>query len=190
MSGTVTRLDARPGDAELVGRARQGDRAALEALFRRHASMAQGVAFRLLGRDSDLEDVVHEAFMTAFSRLDRLERPESFGGWLATIVTGTVLDTIRRRRFLSRLGILGIEPIQLEKIAAPTAPPDVVAELRAVYGIVDRLPAEERVVLVLRRVEQLKLEEIAERTGLSLATVKRKLQKAEAALEARLGGAK
>lgn len=190
MSGTVTRLDARPSDADLVSRARVGDRSAMEALFRRHAAMAQGVAFRLLGRDSDLEDVVHEAFMTAFARLDRLERAESFPGWLATIVTGTVIDMIRRRRFLSRLGILGVEPIQLERIASPSAPPDVISELRAVYGLIDRLPTEERVVLVLRRVEQLKLEEIAERTGLSLATVKRKLAKAETALEARMGEAR
>jgi RNA polymerase sigma-70 factor (ECF subfamily) len=187
MSATVTRLDTRPGDAELVARAREGDRAAMESLFRRHTAMAQGVAFRLLGRDSDLEDVVHEAFMTAFGRLHRLERGEAFSAWLATIVTGTVIDTIRRRRVLARLGILGIEPVQLEHLTAPTAPPDVVAELRAVYALIDRLPTEERVVLVLRRVEQLTLEEIAGRTGWSLATVKRKLARAEAAMNHRLG---
>ncbi|RYE90472.1 MAG: RNA polymerase sigma factor [Myxococcales bacterium] len=186
MAGTVIRLDARTGDAELVRQARQGDRGALEALFRRHAGQAQGVAFRLLGRDSDLEDVVHEAFMTAFARLDRLDQGESFGPWLATIVTGKAIDTIRRRRVLARLGLLGLDPVPLELIVSPHAPADIVAELRAVYTLIDRLPTAERVVLVLRRVEQLTLDEIAGRTGWSLATVKRKLTRAEQALQASL----
>ncbi len=187
MAGAVIRLEARPGDDELVARSRDGDRLAMETLFRRHAAHAQGVAFRLLGRDADLEDVVHEAFLTAFARLARLERGASFAPWLATIVTGKAIDMIRRRRVLSRLGLLGVEPVALERIVAPQAPPDVVAELRAVYAVLDSLPTVERVVLVLRRVEQLSLDEVAARTGWSLATVKRKLAKAENALEKSMG---
>jgi RNA polymerase sigma-70 factor (ECF subfamily) len=67
-------------------------------------------------------------------------------------------------------------------MVSPTAPPDIVLELRGVYKILDKLPADDRVILILRRVEELTLEEIAERTGWSLATVKRRLARAELAL--------
>ena len=71
-------------------------------------------------------------------------------------------------------------------MVAPGTPPDVAAELRALYSILEQLPAEARVALVLRRVEGLTLPEIAEQMHLSLATVKRRIQAAEALLEQRL----
>lgn len=179
MTGTVVRLEAQLTDSELVLRARSGDMGAKEMLFRRHVAMASGLAFRLLGRDADIEDVVQDSFVVAFTSLDKLERLQAFASWLASIVTGTAISLIRRRRLLSRLGFVRVDPVLVENIVSADAPADVTAELRAVYRIVDRLPAEERVVLVLRRVEQLALDEIAEQTGWSLATVKRKLARAD-----------
>jgi RNA polymerase sigma-70 factor, ECF subfamily len=93
---------------------------------------------------------------------------------------------IRRRRLLRRLGFRGPDPIALERVVAASAPPDIAAELRAIYGVIDGFPTDERVTVLLRRVEQLSLEEIAERTNVSLATVKRRLRRAETRLE-RLG---
>jgi RNA polymerase sigma-70 factor (ECF subfamily) len=66
---------------------------------------------------------------------------------------------------------------------SPEAPVDVAVELRHVYSLVEKLPAEERVALVLRRVEGMELLEIADEMKLSLATVKRRLAAAEARLE-------
>ena len=126
---------------------------------------------------------MQESFASAFASLGKLDDPRAFVAWLSAIVTTTAIATIRRRRLLARLGLVHVEPVQLESLIAPSAPPDVVAELRAVYRVVDALPAQERAVLILRRVEQLPLEEIASQTKLSLATVKRRLVHAEALLE-------
>jgi RNA polymerase sigma-70 factor (ECF subfamily) len=183
MNEKVTRLDARPTDAVLVASALEGEASAKEALFRRHVPMVSGLAFRLLGRDAELEDVVQESFTVAFASLHKLTRPQAFASWLASIVTGTTIATIRRRRLLSRFGLLRREPVQLETLIARTAPPDVAAELAAVYRVIDKLPTKERVVLVLRRVEELSVAEIAEQTGWSLAAVKRRLARAESMLE-------
>ena len=69
-------------------------------------------------------------------------------------------------------------------VEAPAiAPPDVATELRAVYGLLEKLPVEERIALVLRRVERLEIPEIAEQMGLSVSTVKRRLNAAEERLE-------
>jgi RNA polymerase sigma-70 factor (ECF subfamily) len=184
MPEPVTILPARRSDAALVTAARDGDEEAKEALFRRHVGMASGLAFRLLGRDAELEDIVQESFTVAFGAMDKLDRPQAFAAWLSSIVTRTTIATIRRRRILARLGFVRGDPTQLETIVAPSAPPDVAAELSAVYRLVATLPVKERVVLVLRRVEELSLQEIVEQTGWSLAAVKRALARAEKRLNA------
>jgi RNA polymerase sigma-70 factor, ECF subfamily len=175
----VARLDARPTDESLVAAARAGVEEAKAELFRRHVRAASDMAYRLLGRDGEVEDVVQDGFVIAFSTLGSLADPRVFRAWLGAIVTRRAIAVIRRRRLLSRLGFVRAEPLQMENVIARDAPPDVVAELTAVYRSLDALPATERVVLVLRRIEQLPLDAIAERTGLSLATVKRRLQRAE-----------
>jgi RNA polymerase sigma-70 factor (ECF subfamily) len=163
---------------------------AKEALFHRYATMAHGIAYRLLGHDRDLEDIVQESFTMAFASLRRLERTQAFASWFSTIVTGVAIKAIRERRLLARLGFVRGTPVQLESLISPTAPPDVAAELRAVYALIDALPTAERVVLVLRRVDQLSVEEIVERTGMPLGTVKRKLAAATARLEESTGRSK
>ena len=78
-----------------------------------------------------------------------------------------------------RLGLRSAKPIDADEVIAKTAPPDVAAELRGVYALLERLPIEERIALVLRRVERLEIPEIAEHMGLSISTVKRRLHAAE-----------
>jgi RNA polymerase sigma-70 factor, ECF subfamily len=169
-------------DASLVQSALAGEEWAREALFRRHARLAFGLAFRLLPRDVDADDIVQDAFLYALGHLDRLSNPQAFQAWLSSIVVRTAGKRLRRRRLQQRLGLLSHEPVDADRIISAAAPPDVVAELRAVYARLDALPAEERVALVLRRVERLEVPEIAERMQLSPSTVKRRLKAAEARL--------
>jgi RNA polymerase sigma-70 factor (ECF subfamily) len=69
--------------------------------------------------------------------------------------------------------------VDVEALVSSTAPADVTAEIRHLYGRLTEFPSEERVALVLRRVEGLELTEIAAQMGLSLATVKRRIASAE-----------
>jgi RNA polymerase sigma-70 factor (ECF subfamily) len=179
----LVRLDDRPTDGQLVERARGGDLDAKKQLFQRYVPVAGALTFRLTGSHTDLEDIVQDSFIYAFDHLQLLERPQAFRAWLTQIVTGTAITVLRRRRMLNRLGLLRREPFRIESVLANSAPPDVVAELRAVYAVIDRFPPDERVALILRRFEQLSLEQIAEQMGLSLATVKRRLARAEQRLQ-------
>ena len=174
-----TRSGSGPSDAALVVSARSGEMWAKEALFRRHAQMANGLAFRLMGREQDVDDLVQEAFTQALTGLARLENPQAFQSWLCGILVRTAYKTLRRRRLLSRLGFQTIDPIELEAIAHRDAPPDVVRELKEIYARIEKLPPDLRVALVLRRVEGMRHEEIAQATETSIATVKRKIAKAE-----------
>ena len=182
-----SRSGAGPSDAVLVLAARAGEDWAREALFRRHAPMVNGLAYRVMGRDEDVDDLVQDSFVQALRGLDRLAEPQAFAAWLGSIVVRTASKVLRRRKLLRRLGLRSNEPpIDTDSLLGRGTPPDAAVELRAVYALVDALPVEQRVALVLRRVEGLGLEEIAAAMKLSLATVKRRLADAEAALESKM----
>jgi len=179
----ATRSSVGPTDAALVLAARAGEEWAREALFRRYARLALGLAYRIFPYDADTDDLVQDSFLYAFERLDRLSNPQAFQAWLSSIVVRTAGKRLRRWKLQVRLGLRSPKPIDADEVISRAAPPDVAAELRAVYGLLERLPAEERVALVLRRVERLEISEIAQQMGLSVSTVKRRLAAAEARLE-------
>ena len=182
-SSPTTRSGAGPTDAALVVAARAGESWAQEALFRRHARMALGLAHRLLPQDDEVDDLVQDCFVSALKRLSSLDNPQAFAAWLGSIVVRAVSKRLRRRRLLSRLGLRVPEELDADAIAAVSVPPDVAVELRRVYAVVAQLPAQARVALVLRRVDGLEMPEIARRMGIGLSTVKRRLKLAEETLE-------
>jgi RNA polymerase sigma-70 factor (ECF subfamily) len=142
--------------------------------------MVTGMAFRLLGRDEEVDDLVQDSFVEALRSLHRLQAPQAFASWLASIVVRTSSKVIRRRRLLTRLGLRrGDAGVDVDAVVSPSAPPDVAAELRGLYARIEALPAKERVALVLRRVEGLAIDEIAALTGASPATVKRRVADGE-----------
>lgn len=181
--GAASRSRAGPSDAALVIAARARERWACEALFRRYAPMANGMALRLMGRDADLDDLVQDSFASALRSLGRLENPNAFASWFGAIVVRTACKVLRRRRLARRLGLRHPESIDVDALVSREAPPDVMAELRTIYTVVQDLPANVRVPLILRRVEEYSLDEIAQLMGASLATVKRRVAEGEELLE-------
>jgi RNA polymerase sigma-70 factor (ECF subfamily) len=161
-------------DAELVLRARDGDRRAVEAIYRRHVRYVAGMVRRLVGRQGDAEDLVQEAFVVALSGLEGLREPEALKGWIAQIAVSLVRRRFRRQRLLRALRLdAGADERVLEALASADASPEVRAELAALDRVLARLPADQRVAWVLRRVEGESLEEVARLCRRSLATVKR-----------------
>jgi RNA polymerase sigma-70 factor (ECF subfamily) len=183
VKGAGSRSGAGPSDAALVVAARAAEPWAREALFRRYSPMASGLALRLMGRDADLDDLVQDSFVAALRGLDRLKDPRAFAAWLGSIVVQTAHKVLRRRRLARRLGLYRPEPIDVDALVARDAPPDAMAELRALYRLLDDLPVRVRLPLVLRRVEGHSLDEVAQRMGCSLATVKRAIAEGERRLE-------
>jgi len=150
--------------------------------------MAYGMAIRLTGRSVSVDDLVQESFVRALRSLDKLKDPQSFARWLGTIVVHTASKMRRHERVLTKFGFSKSEPVDLDQIVSRAAPPDVSLELRAIYGLLEVLPVEQHMALVLRRVEGLGLSEIAEQMSLSVATVKRRLALAEKHLDMATNG--
>lgn len=189
VSGTATRSGAGPSDAVLVLAVRAGEAWAHEALFRRHVALVNGLAYRLLGRSADAEDLVQDSFTEAFRGLGRLEDPQAFAKWLGSIVVRTASKRIRRQRLMARLGLRRRSaPIDVDTVASAVASPELAAELRAIYEKLELLPTEQRVAFTLRRIEQMPLADVAATMALSFATIKRRVAAAEAALGLSEGG--
>jgi RNA polymerase sigma-70 factor (ECF subfamily) len=175
----TTRSGAGPSDAALVVAARAGEGWAQEALFVRHGRMVLGLSHRVLAGREEADDLAQDAFVYALTHLDSLQNPQAFASWIATIVVRTASKRLRSRRLLTRLGLRRSEPVDVEALISPAAPADAAAELRHLYRKLADFPGEERVALVLRRVDGMELTEVAEHMGLSLATVKRRIASAE-----------
>jgi len=182
-----TKSGAGPTDAALVVAARAGESWAQEALFVRHGKFVLGLSQRLLVHSDEAEDLAQDAFVQAFTRLGTLKNPQAFAAWLGSIVVHTAHKRLRRRKLLTRLGMRNPQPIDPDAVVSPNAPADVAADLRRLYAVLESLSAEERIAIVLRRVEGLELTEVAERMRLSLATIKRRLSSAEQRLASQRG---
>jgi RNA polymerase sigma-70 factor (ECF subfamily) len=102
---------------------------------------------------------------------------------LSAIVTRTAHKRLRTRRLRRRLGLLPTsESTSVIDAIASDANSETRAQLAEIYAVLERLPAQARIALVLRRVEGMNIEEIAQLMGISIATVKRRLQRAEKAV--------
>jgi len=172
---------ADPGidDERLVARARKGDLLAFELLYRRHSGFALNLAVRIQGSAIDAEDVVHDAFLKANERLAELRETSAFRAWLGSIVVRLVRTRLRRKRLLRSLGLANAEPIELDAIASPNADPESRVLLAQVYSLLQTLPADQRIAWTLRYVDHHRLEVVAKLVDCSLATVKRRILRAQ-----------
>jgi len=167
-----------------VQAARRGDRAAFGALYERHVRLVHGV---LLARAAayDVDDLVQEAFVTAWRRLGELREAGSFAAWVVAIARNVSVD--HHRKSLRVLGPKDAMPVDREIPSA--AAPDAPAEARAALDAIRELPVAYRETLVLRLVEGLTGPEIAERAGLDHGSVRVNLHRGMKLLRERLLGA-
>jgi RNA polymerase sigma-70 factor (ECF subfamily) len=167
--------DEEDGDETLVGRARRADGDAFESLYRRHAEFAFNLAVRIQGSATDVEDVVHDAFLKAQERLTDLRDSAAFRPWLGSIVVRLVRTRLRRRKLLGALGLTNPDPVEIDSLAAPDADPEARALLAQVYALLQTLAPDDRIAWTLRYVERHRLETVAVMMDCSLATAKRRI---------------
>jgi RNA polymerase sigma-70 factor (ECF subfamily) len=167
----------RPGNAEddaAVEALRRREPAAVGAFFDRHSAHVERLLRSVLGPDVDIPDLVQQTFLEALSSLPGFRSGAgSLVPWLNRIAVYTARRHIRRRRVRRWLSFAA--PGELPEQASAAADPAVQAALARTYVLLARLPADERIVFSLRFIEDLELTEAAEAMGISLATVKRRL---------------
>ncbi|MBI5548540.1 MAG: sigma-70 family RNA polymerase sigma factor [Deltaproteobacteria bacterium] len=181
-------------DRELVERARQRDVAAFEELVARYRSKVYGLAVRMMQDPSDAEEVMQESFLSAWQNLPSFRGESAFGSWLYRICANFCLMRLRRKkvetteaeaqlpepRFDSEGSLLSHPSYDWSRGTEEKALDN---ELRvAIETATDSLPAEHRTVFLLKDIEGLSYEEIAETLGTTVPAVKSRLHRARLAL--------
>ena len=173
-------------DATLARAGLAGQAWAHHEIWYRFAPMVFALLRRSLGARHDPEDLLQEVFLRVFGRLSTLAEPSALRSFIYSFALRVVSEEMRRHRIRSRLGAIFLRPV-----AEPSVP-HVDFESREllsrVQGVLDGMNARHRAVFVLRRLESMELAEIASHLNLSLATVKRDLDKANTHLARAIEG--
>ena len=156
----------------------------IEDLYKRFAPYVAAIASRILGRESEVDDVVQDVFMAALSGLKKRDQLLQAKSWFATV---TVRSSMRKLRVRSLWNVFDLaEPPQYERLSDQAAGPEERRMIAAVYRALDKVSAKERVAWVLRHVQGESLEETAVLCECSLATAKRRIAAAHAVVKQRL----
>jgi len=199
--GTETSQD----EALLLGGLRAGEPWAHERFVRAHAGRVKALAERYLRNEEDANDVVQETFLAAFKALGKFEGKCQLATWLHRIAVNAALMRLRAKEVrgerqaeveleehLPRFVGLGVHERSPRAFAEPPEDEVMRGEICVfVRACIERLPAMYRTALLLRDIEQLENDEVAERLGISVNAAKIRVHRARQALrkllEPRLG---
>ncbi len=130
------------------------------------------IVLHVIGPRHEVSDIVHDVFVTALQDIERLHEAAAMKAWLSGIAVFQSKSFLRRQRRFRMLALFG----DLRVVLPPSpATPEVSAALRAAYQVLDELAPDERIPFVLRAVQGLGMEEVADCCGVSLATAKRRV---------------
>ena len=168
--------DLSDSESRWVDEARAGDRLAFEKLYRSHCDHIYGLCWRLCGGDRALaEDMVQEAFVRAWNKLDLFKGDSKFGTWLHRLAVNVVLSDRRIR--VKRLRREQEFDDHVERVQVGDR--DVFAGLRKdLEAAIAGLPERARTVLILYDIEGYRHDEIAEMTGMAVGSSKAQLHRA------------
>jgi RNA polymerase sigma-70 factor (ECF subfamily) len=170
-----------PPDEELVARVLAGARDEYGTLVRRHQDALYRYAFGMVGAADAAADLVQDGFVKGFTRLHTCQDPARFAAWMFRIVRNLCLDYLKNWR---RQGV------SLEDDASFASEDDPLQYVerqeikRMVTAALETLPAPQREAFLLKHVDDLSYEEMAELTGASVSALKMRVMRAREALHA------
>jgi RNA polymerase sigma-70 factor (ECF subfamily) len=174
----VVALDPFVADQKLLDALRAGDARAKAALFDRHAAHVERVLVRLLGFDTELADVMQDVFVEALGSIHEVREARALKAWLTSIAVFTA-----RRKIRSRVRRSWLRFFAPESLPEPESPhgegSDEREAVERTYRILDRLAPDERIAFALRLIDGMELTEVARACQVSLATIKRRIARAE-----------
>ncbi|HEY9682667.1 MAG TPA: sigma-70 family RNA polymerase sigma factor [Oculatellaceae cyanobacterium] len=190
-------------DAELVMLCKQKDEKAFEFLVRRHQRTVYGLLLRLAPDWNDTADLAQEVFIRVWKGLDNLKNPHAFKSWLGQVATHLFYDELRKRP--RRTPVISLDQSmfgddeaenQTRDIADTSAGPEELFERKEldeeVRSAIATLPRQFRTAIVLRELEDMSYEQIAQLTNTDLGTVKSRISRArtkvQQVLRPRFGG--
>lgn len=166
------------GDEQALLQAlRAGHPGAAAAFYDQHAAHVTRTLRSALGADEEIPDLLQEVFIRAIDGIGKLREIDRIGGWLTSIAIFVARARIRLRARRSWLRTFSPEQVDPQHQEQPSS--EARAALREVYAVLGQLPVDERMAFALRYIEGMTLPDAAEACETSLATLKRRLSRAE-----------
>jgi RNA polymerase sigma-70 factor (ECF subfamily) len=173
------------GDSALVGRMARGDRAALSALYQRHAPRLLALAVQILHDRTEAEDVLHDVFLEAWQKAATYSAERgTVGAWLSLRARSRAID---RRRAAPRARAVPLEALGPDGPPDPSFDPARIQDHRKLGQVFAVMTADEQQVIALGYFEGLSSSEIAEQLGAPIGTVKSRTRSALQKLRTALG---
>jgi RNA polymerase sigma-70 factor, ECF subfamily len=177
-----------PTDEELIKAVLAGDNSSFEVLIIRYQPRVFGTARKYARRESDIEDIVQEVFIKAFTKLSTFRGDSPFEHWLMRLAVRTCYDFLRehqRNREHTLSEITEEESSWLERFATEDAQGDLQSAAAArtlIHRLLEQLSPQSRLIIQLLEIEEKSLKEIAELTGWSIPMIKVRAFRARAAM--------
>ncbi len=158
------------------------DEGAAVAFFDEYVAVVERTISRILGTDADSADATQDAFIRCLQSVHRLKDPQAMTQWVIQIAVCTASDWVRRRH--RRRWLTFHDPSDIAKFSTAGLDSASTDALSATYAVLDQLTVDERAAFALRFIDGMELKEVAVACSCSLATVKRRLARAELRFEA------
>ena len=162
-------------DATLVRRVLDGDAAAFTMLVDRHAAACTRFAIRMLANREDAEDAVQDSFLRAYRSLARYEERQAFRTWLFQILVNRCRTAAVRRQRRQRMFLVDDNAVASASVRPAAESTELRAELRRA---IDALDPDQREAFLLKHVELLSYDEMAEATGVGVSALKMRVKRA------------
>jgi RNA polymerase sigma-70 factor (ECF subfamily) len=168
-------------DGECVDRVRSGNLDSFEELMNRHSQRIYRTLMGILGNPEEARDAMQDTFLKAFQNINGFERRSKFSTWLVTIATNTGIQRLRERKPHESLDEATVEDegFRPKQLQAWTDDPEQLYSQTEMRSLIEngvmKLPSKYRVVLMLRDIEQLPIEEAAAALGLGIPAIKSRL---------------
>ncbi|MEW6065060.1 MAG: sigma-70 family RNA polymerase sigma factor [Bacillota bacterium] len=180
-------------DQLLVERSKKGDRDAFEHLVQLYENKVYTIAYRLMGNHADAADLAQESFIKIYQALPNFRGDSSFSTWIYHITVNVCRDELRKKQRRPTVSLdepTGDGNNSTYEIRSTTPGPEEMLDRSETQAMIqqclDNLSDDYRTILVMREIQELAYEEIAEILGCSLGTVKSRLSRARQALKEKI----
>lgn len=181
--------DGQRDERELVRLAQNGTTQAFEELVRRHQQRVFAVVARILHRREDVEEIAQQVFLKAYVSIRRFDMRSAFSTWLYKIAVNECWDSLRKKKVRPLVYESDLSEEQVQRLDSyattgrgPTSPDEHAQARELVELLLSSLSEEDKRILLLKEVEGLSVQEIADIFGLNVNTVKVRMFRARSAM--------
>ncbi|MDQ0207469.1 RNA polymerase sigma factor SigW [Alkalicoccobacillus murimartini] len=178
---------------KLIKEVKKGDTEAFSEIVDLFKDKVYQVAYRMVGHPQEAQDVAQEAFLRAYTNLDKYDMNRKFSTWLFRIATNVAIDRLRKKKpdFHLEDKVKGTEGLTYESqlAADQDLPEDQVVTLEMqewIQSEINQLPLKYRSAIILKYIEDLSLKEISEILDMPISTVKTRIHRGREALRKRM----